>query len=76
MSSSAYVDSKKKEILALGKGQTQGLEHTLTAEKIYAINFTVTNKKSCLSLHYNEANSYFFVNGREIYTFKGKDCVI
>ena len=33
MSSSAHVNNKKKGILVLGKGQTQGLEHTLTAEK-------------------------------------------
>ena len=53
MSSSAHIDNKKKDILVLGKGPTQGLEHTLTAEKMYAINFTVTKKKFCLSLHYN-----------------------
>ena len=40
MSSSAHVDNKKKDILVLGKGPTQGLEHTLTAEKMYLINFT------------------------------------
>ena len=33
MSSSVHVDNKKKYILILGKGLTQGLEHTLTAEK-------------------------------------------
>ena len=33
MSSSARIDNKKKVILVLGKGPTQGLEHTLTAEK-------------------------------------------
>ena len=32
MSSSAHIDNKKKDILVLGKGSTQGLEHTL--EKI------------------------------------------
>ena len=31
MNSSAHVDNKEKEILILGKGPTQGLEHTLTA---------------------------------------------
>ena len=36
MSSSAHIDNKKKgDILVLGKGPTQGLEHTLTAEKMY-----------------------------------------
>ena len=29
-----------------------------------------------LKLHYNEANSYFFVDGTEIYKFKGKDSEI
>ena len=72
MSSSAHIDNKKKDILVLGKGPTQGLEHTLTAEKMYSINFTVTKKKFCLSLHYNGANSYLFVNGTEIYKFKAK----
>ena len=76
MSSSAHVDNKKKDILILGKGPTQGLEHTLTAEKMYSINFTVTRKKFCLSLHYNGANSYLFVNGTEIIKFKAKDSEI
>ena len=73
MSSSIHIDNKKKDILVLGKGPTQGLEHTLTAEKMYAINFTVTKKKFCLSLHYNGTNSYLFVNGTEINKFKAKD---
>ena len=33
MSSSTHIDIKKKDILVLGIGLTQGLEHTLTAEK-------------------------------------------
>ena len=76
MSSSVHVDNKKKDILVLGKGPTQGLEHTLTAEKMYSINFTVTKKKFCLSLHYNGANSYLFVNGTEICNFKAKNSEI
>ena len=40
---------------------------------MYSINFTVTNKKFCLSLRYNGANSYLFVDGTEIYKFKAKD---
>ena len=40
MSSSSHIDNKKKDILILGKGPTQGLEHTLTAEKLHSINFT------------------------------------
>ena len=66
----------KKDILALGKGPTQGLEHTLTAEKMYLINFTVTRKVFCLSSHYNGANSYLYVNGTEMVKFKAKDSQI
>ena len=76
MSSSAHIDNKKKDILILGKEPTQGLEHNLTAEKIYPINLTVTKRKFCLSLHYNGANSYLFVNRTEIYKFKEKDSEI
>ena len=43
---------------------------------MYSINFTVTKKKFCLSLHYNRANNYFFVNSTEIYKFKAKDSEI
>ena len=56
MSFSTHNDNKKKDILVLGIGPT-GLENSLTAEKRYSINFTVTKKKFCLSLHYNGANS-------------------
>ena len=73
MSSSAHINNKKKDILAIGIGPAKGLEHTLTAEKMYSINFTVMNTKFCLSLHYNGANSYLFVNSTEIYKFKAKD---
>ena len=48
MSFSSYIDNKKKDILVLGKGPTRGLEHTLTAGKMYSINFTVTKKKFAL----------------------------
>ena len=59
------------------KGSTQGLgEHSLTAEKMHSINFSKDNIKFCLSLHYNGANSYLFVNGAEIIKFKAKDSEI
>ena len=68
--------AEKKYILILGKRPTQGLESTLSAEKLYSINFTKKNTKFCLSLHYNGANSYLFVNGTEIIKFKPKDSEI
>ena len=43
---------------------------------MHKINFTVTKKKICLSLRYNGASSYFFVNDTEIYKFKAKDSEI
>ena len=36
----------------------------------------MVEKKFFLSLHYNGANSYLFVNGTEIYKFKAKDSEI
>ena len=73
MSTSIHIDDKKKDILVLGRAPTQGLENTLTTEKMYSINFRVTKKKFCLTLHYNGGNSYLFVNGAEICKFKAKD---
>ena len=40
---------------------------------MYSINFTVTKRKFCLSLHYNGGKSYLFVNDTEIIKFKAKD---
>ena len=88
MSSSPHIDNKKKDILILDKGPTQGLEHTLTVEiqltlifnqhiqSTYSINSTEDNTKICLSLHYNGANSYLFANGTEVIKFKAKDSEI
>ena len=43
---------------------------------MYSINFSIGAKTFCLSLHYNGANSYLFVNGTEIIKFKAKDSKI
>ena len=72
----AHIDNEEKDILVLGKGTIQGLEHPLTAGKMYSINFTVTKKKFFLIVHYNEANSYLLVNGTAIYKCKPKDSEI
>ena len=70
MCSSIKIDNRKKDILILGKDPTQSLEHALSAEKMYSISFMEQNKKLFLSLHYNNENSYLFVNGTEINKFK------
>ena len=46
MSSSKKNDNRKKDISILGKGPPQGLEHALSAENMYSINFTENNKIS------------------------------
>ena len=37
---------------------------------MFSINFSKAKTKHCLSLHCNDDNSYFFVNGKEIIKFK------
>ena len=76
---STYVHAynRTKNTLVLGKDFIQRLDNTtIYPEKLYSINFTKTNTKFCLSLHYNEANSYLFVNDTVIHKFKAKDSEI
>ena len=77
MSSSVHANNKNKDVLILGKGQTQGLDNTtLTTESEYSINFSRLQRKFCLSLHYNGSNSFLFINATEIHQFKAKDSEI
>ena len=72
--SSSSADNNKKHISILGEGLMQGLDGTtLTAQKMYSINFTKSRDKFCLSLHCNRANIYSFVSGKDIIKFKAKD---
>ena len=45
----------------------EALDHQ---KKKFNINFTRANTKYCLILHCNPDNSYFLVNGKEIFKFK------
>ena len=47
MSSATKIDNRKKGILILGKGPTQGLEHTLNAKKLYSVDFTEKKTFDC-----------------------------
>ena len=59
MSSSVHTNNKTRRILVLGKDFIQGIDNTtIYAEKLHSNNFTKTNTKFCLSLHYNGGNSY------------------
>ena len=74
MSSSVHANNRANNTLVLRKDFSQGINGTTVyAEKMYSTNFTVTNKKICLSLHYNSDSSYLFVNGKQIVNFKAKD---
>ena len=74
MTSSLHSDNKGKDILILGKGPTQGLDDIkLSAEAQYSINFSRSNRKKNLSLHYNGSNSFLFVNATKMCQFKVKD---
>ena len=77
MSSSVHIDNKKKDVLILGKGPTQGLDDaTITAQIWYWTNFLRSIRKCCLSLQYNGSNSFLFANATKIYQFKANDSKI
>ena len=60
MSSSVYIDNKGKYILILGTCPTQGLDDaTLAGEAQYSVNLSKSNRKFCLSTHYNGSNIFF-----------------
>ena len=68
-----HIDNKRKDILIVSRTLTQGLDGTaFTAEALYPINFTQSRKRFILSLHYNERNSFWFVNATKVYQFKAK----
>ena len=69
MSSSVHLNNKRASTLVLGEGIIQIPNATLYAEKMYSVNFTENNKKFYLSLRYNGANSYLFVNGAKFINF-------
>ena len=67
----------EKGILVIGIGPTQELDDTtLTGEAQYSINFSRSNRKFCLSLHYNRSNSFLFAKSTKKYQFKAKDSKI
>ena len=70
MSSSVHIDNKNKDILTLGEGSTQRLDDTKSiAEAKYPINFTQSERRFALSLHYNGSDNFLFVNATKIYQF-------
>ena len=77
MSLPVHIENKGGDILILCEGPTQGLHDTrLTAEAKYPTNFTQLQKRFVLNLHYNERNSFLFVNATKIYQSKTKQSEI
>ena len=73
MSFSIHATNRANHTYVMGDGLTQGIhDTTLYVEKEYFRNFTETNVKFVLSLHYNGDDSYLFVNGRQELKFKCK----
>ena len=77
LNSSVHIDNKGKNILILGEGPIKGLDDTtLTAEAKYPINFTQSEKRFVLNLHYNGSNSFLLFNAIKVYQFRAKDSEI
>ena len=72
MNSSPHID-KGKDINIRNRSKARVTWAFINCRKVNSINFTEDTKKICLSLHYNGANSYLFVNRTEIIKFKAKD---
>ena len=73
MSFSTHATTRANHIYLMCDGLTQGINDTaLYVEKNYWRNFTDPGKKFVLSLHYNDNDSYLFVNGRQELKFKCK----
>ena len=74
LSHSVHATNKPQNILILGHGLTQKVNNTtIYAEKLYSPNFSAENKIFCSSLHYNDDNSYLFVNGKEVAKLKPRN---
>ena len=63
----------RKDVLILGKGSTQGLDNTtLTTEAEYSIDFSRSQRKFCLSLHYNGSNNFYLLMPQKYINSKQK----
>ena len=73
MSFSKHANNKANNIYVMGKDYIQKINDTkIYAEKMHYRNFTDPGKKFILSLHYNDNNSYLYVNGNQELKFKSK----
>ena len=83
-SSLVHANIKANNIYVMGDLFVQGINDTTLSlhyyiiflQKIYNQNFTQPSKKSVLSLHYNDNDSYLFVNGKQELKFKAKKYIL
>ena len=75
LSDSNDEETKKSNILILGKGSVQINNTTIQAKSKLKTNCTLP-QKLILSVHYNGDDSYLFVNNIQQYKFKAKDSEI
>ena len=72
-SSLTHANNNANNIFLMGDRSVQGInDTTLYAEKIYSQYFTQPNKRFMLSLHYDDNDSYLFINGKQELKFKAK----
>ena len=62
-SSSVHIRNKKNNILGLMKGIE---DTTIAAEAKCSMNFSRSQRKFRLSLHYNGRNSFLFINAKNV----------
>ena len=69
-SKSRFDDNKKATFTTLGEGPIRDINNkNVNSEAMFKLNFTKSDKKFVLSIHYNGTNSYLYVNGKQIYKF-------
>ena len=70
---SKHANNKANNIYVMGKDYIQKIIDTkIYAEKMYYRNFTDPGKKFVSSFHYNDNNSYLYVNGNQELKVKAK----
>ena len=70
-------DNRKNNLLILGEVPTYGINGRFESpEKRFSINFSQTNTKFSLSLHYNSDKSYLFLNRKETFKIKAGNKIV
>ena len=77
--SSSHADNRKNNFLVLAEGPTYDINGNFGAaeKKKFSIDFSKAKTKAKSScFYYNDDNSYFFLNGKNIYEFKDDNGIV